>query len=285
MESPRKRLKKEDSSTASSFLNLAEEGLAGTILSYCDFQTLLRIRYVNSSHRQFADGEIDQVNLRTVKSLPVDYENGGNDGGYRIVKLQLGWTEKYPTKEALIDEALTYCDPGDPELEGTDYDDDRARRLLEVTGWVGVDDFDEKMQEEEWKRLNRMRNSEGDSPVGWNVQIHYKSYIKRLVTAKKMVEKILGMESYETAVRVDGDYQYVIRYDLQFVDAKILSLRHGVMCLLWSAAQPQSLRYTDMEHKYRHTDYPSGGCEAFLIFRTVDNQMIELNGSYRFDVH
>jgi hypothetical protein len=267
MESPKKRRKTRNSSTGSSaFLNHpADEELAGVILSFCDFQQLLRIRKLNNFHRQLVEEEILQVSKRTIKSLPIECNSEDRDGGVQAAKLQLGQSEL--SKAALINKALGFCDPGGQVSEDSDYDGNRARRLLEVTGWVDVEDFYEE-RDHDYVRLRNMRNSEGMGEVGWNVEIHYKRHIKRLVTAKQKVDDILGVE-----------------YDLGGLDAKTLSLRHGVMCLLWSAVQPQSLQYTDVKHTYRHTDYPSGGCETFLFFHTLDDQMIELKGSSFFAVY
>ena len=87
------------------------------------------------------------------------------------------------------------------------------------------------------------------------------------MTAKTIVKDILDFHT---------------EFDAGFDTAKLGALRHSIMCLLWSAVQPQSLQYTKIKfcHNYDQHDYEDS--ETFLCFRTFDNQMVELKGTSRY---
>ena len=259
------------------------EGPVGTILSFCDFQTLLCLRKVNQKHNQLADGEIDRTCRRALEALTTtgtrEHESS-TEGCHQEIKLQLGWSEKYPSRDALIDDVVERLDDMGCLEEVQEGEEERAQHLLEDTGWLDSADFDEHERLEDWRRL-MIPNQEGDSEDGWNVEIHYRSPVKRLVTAKTLVEQILGLEEYVGEVKDYVRKKKANRCCGWYPEAnpEVLSVRHAMMCLLWSAAQPQSLRYTSVRQRNRHTAYPSGNYTAFLFFRTLDGQMIELFGS------
>jgi hypothetical protein len=155
----------------------------------------------------------------------------------------------------VIQAALLYADPGGQVSEGSEYDNNRATELLRHRGWIDFEDFPAR---------NEDGSNEGDfDEVGWNVEIAFRA-MSSLADARQamllMISRVADFEDFDCS-----NFRLVALY-------------------LLIGAQPSSARFARIKYRYRHTDYPSGGEQAVLQFRTSDNKEIELSCSTDFQI-
>jgi hypothetical protein len=189
--------------------------------------------------------------------LPFDYENAA-DGGESSEEavLRSGWSNDHRSRVALIETALTHCDPGGQVSleEHAEYDENQARFLLRTRGMVDVNDF-----------LGDEEQEDGFSnEVGWNVKITFRAMT--LSQAAGHIAKAMKILNQEVE--------------------QVERLRHSALCLL-RKADPSSIKYARETWDYRHTDYPSGGSKSSVMFKIPDhdNTPVEFQLSTFYEVH
>jgi hypothetical protein len=252
---------------SSSFLagKLPDEILS-LVLSFCDFQSSLALRATDRRNKTLIEEEMEQLALR---KLPIECseEDYDNDPHNNHLTLQFGWSESYLSRDALIEDALSYADPGGQVSLDADYNEDRARQPDSYfgveRGWVDVEDFLDLGEDND---SDEDDNGRGDmDEVGWGVRIVF----GRVFPPKEVWRAVNSMLS-EFKENTDGQ-------------ADVSVLQQSVFSLLLRACR-SSITLASLSYEYRHTDYPSGGKRCTLMFLTSDNQRVELVGSSTFEV-
>jgi hypothetical protein len=234
-----------------------DEVLEG-LLSFCDFRSAVTVgrtcRRINNLSNSALDHGVDTALAR----LPFDYDNieSGSDA-----ILRSGWSNDYRSRVALIETALTRCDPGGQvSLEDeAEYDEEQARFLLRTRGMVDVDDF--------------LVDGGGSSvEVGWNVNITFRA-ITLSQAAGHIAKAMKRLNGTDDRDKEERQVEQVER------------LRHCALCLL-RKADPSSIKYARETWAYRHTDYPSGGSNSSVMFKIPDhdNTPVEFHLSTFFEV-
>ena len=124
-----------------------EEGLVKEILSYCDFDTLMKARRTCTDIKRLSDQALDSwVDVIVEQKLPLKCW-GGEDPVQDYMKTCKGWTTGCQSRLELIETALKSC-LGALSLRLENYDEEEVRDNLRVynvqlTPVEGGEPFDE----------------------------------------------------------------------------------------------------------------------------------------------
>eukprot|EP00545_Synedropsis_sp_CCMP1620_P003268 CAMPEP_0119022342 /NCGR_PEP_ID=MMETSP1176-20130426/27774_1 /TAXON_ID=265551 /ORGANISM="Synedropsis recta cf, Strain CCMP1620" /LENGTH=282 /DNA_ID=CAMNT_0006977165 /DNA_START=73 /DNA_END=921 /DNA_ORIENTATION=- len=241
------------------------------LVSFCQFESLLMLRATNHTLKQVAEKVMEK---RALCSLPISCARNANDGysSGADATLQMGWSEDYADRDALIEEALSYADPGGRLSGDVNYDEDRARELLRRRKWVDVEDFLEESGDENCCETPADDESwmPGLGKIGWGVKYEIKTLASPTRTWRRVAGKRITELMNEEGDIVPGD-------------TNVSLLQQCVFSLLVTA-QRSSIRHAYLRYAYRHSEYPSGGKSDALMFLTSDNQRVELMSSSDFQV-
>lgn len=224
------------------------------MLSFCDFSTLIKLRSTCRKIQRYADRALNQAAKRTFDSLPIKSEDTDyNDVHCVTMALHKGWAKGYTTRDCLIEGALETVHF---YLEDNDHLRPLARSLLQRNGRVGSFDFLGEYVE----------GQDYSFQADWEVSIKhiiFENANKWLDNRHFVINDISKWLREE-----EGE-------DL-FTSGKALLVWHSALALI-HAADPSSFRFARLKYDNRHDEYPSGGADWYLMFRTRDNKRVEFS--------
>jgi hypothetical protein len=236
--------------------HIEDDELLKELLSFCDFRSAVMVGRTCKRLKNLSDSALDRGVDTALARLPFEYENvdDNNEAG-AYANLRRGWSNKYRSRVALIETAITHCNPGGQvNLEDeTEYDEEQARFLLQTREWVDVNDF--------------LVDGGYSDEVGWNVQVTFRaiSLSQAAGDISKTMKRLNGTEDWDEEERQEEEVE---------------RLRHCALCLL-RKADPSSIQSASVTREYRHPDYGLGGSISSVMFNH-DNTPVELHFSTDF---
>lgn len=239
-------------------IDLPDE-LYPNVLSFCDFASLLNLRLTNGKVKVGAEIELEK---RAIGSLPLwssvfHRENPRSAS----VKLKMGWSEIYSSRESLIKRATFHANLCAQEVpHGTDYDKVKAENLLRLRG--GIDSSDFCGQQDEGHGSASAEESD------WSVNFRHEKSVT-LRQAWQVAHNVLSVMTNQEELSPG-------RVNQHGIDKPVM--RRIVFSLLLGA-KPSSICHGSVIRLWRHSVYPQRWRGGALMFRTRGNKQIELRFS------
>ena len=200
------------------FDSIEDDGLVKELLSFCDFQSLNSMRQTCQRLMNLSDETMDYMVVSTIDNLHIECECWTrNLWSMTILKgtLKRGWTTEYRSKISLINAAVEDCAKGN--LDELEFDEDRAKHLLQTRGFVESEDF---------------HGDENGGDGNLELSVMYLSGINRLFAASFAKDWI-------DAFSDEGEHSF--------------KLKHSALCFI-RKADPGSINYFQKVFEYRHND-------------------------------
>mmetsp|Transcript_4268 Transcript_4268/g.9226 ORF Transcript_4268/g.9226 Transcript_4268/m.9226 type:complete len:291 (-) Transcript_4268:158-1030(-) len=276
---------------------LKDDDVVVELLSSLDFRAAVRVGRTCKRMKKAADKTLDWWAAEALKGLPRSAEWADcDDPSNKEAALTLKWSDDFKSKVALVETALTGCNPGG-QVSVSDYDEDHARHLLRSRGSVDVDDF-----------LAADAQEDSDE-VGWNVSIRFTEHMPFNEAVGKINKSIKALDGDDDDDDdEDSTVQYMGPRDLERIlnpnarfdeedsssgdeegivqinhdpeeEEDVFRLQHFTLCLL-RKADKNAIRYSRQKRELRHTDYPSGNTDEVILFKLPEHDNVEVQ--YKF---
>mmetsp|Transcript_27838 Transcript_27838/g.67733 ORF Transcript_27838/g.67733 Transcript_27838/m.67733 type:complete len:277 (-) Transcript_27838:582-1412(-) len=252
-----------DTMMSERMIDLPQEVLATYVLSFSDFQSILRLMRTNRFLYSAANEELRRREALILESgLPVECETVADASQETKVKaeLRLGWSEPYAQKESLVNHALRFANPDG--VSSSRYKERTARHLLSsrqaCVGWACDADFPEDDHHLPlYEQSASISDEEGYvvSEPGWGVLIKHGPFTGSL-TWDIFVDMLSHFEGQHPILK-----------------SKVMECTS----VLLMRARPLSIivGYMRYDHRYSTSSW-SNGNEGSLMFYTSTNLQIEL---------